>query len=126
MDDNNNSKCNIKEISIPLGRQLSCCDAALRFLGFVQALLIQLEQRIFQLPDITLRDRLLVFVKQNLEESVRFFKELASCKCNPNCCVESSRALAFVSNRLINDTFNSNSCRIHGNRSISSSCTKSI
>lgn len=86
-------------ISIPLGRQLSCCDSANLFKSYIINL-FHITQDLL-LTGIVANPTLLNQINDSIEEilqvSIRILNELASGCCNSSCCIEAARAVALVS-----------------------------
>lgn len=97
----------IRVISIPLGRQFSCCDAANLFESYVRNSVRGAQLNIAFVSTIIPNPSVLLPISSAVEEvlqtSTRIFTNFAN-GCYPSsCCVEASRAVALVSNFILSN-----------------------
>lgn len=97
-------ECLLKEISIPFGREFTCCDAVGRFSGIIRATFLSTEQQILVVvTDTTVSNQLIAFAAQVVEKVSKAYDKLLKCK--TTCCIEAARALAFLAFKILSDTF---------------------
>lgn len=90
-------------VSVPLGRQWTCCDAATSFLGRITAQFIALEQNTLEIifPSAS-RNAILTLGRQVLDESASILGQLAKISCHTGCCIQIAVAVTSVATDFLN------------------------
>lgn len=95
----------IQVISVPTGRELSCCDAANFFESYVRITVRQLQHAIDREIATSPNASLLLPIRSGVDEinrvSSRVFTNFSRNCCDSSCCVEAARAIAIVSNSFL-------------------------